>query len=358
VSKPVKLSPLPVTFKWSQDSAYFFQQALVSPMITNEIESFMADQFYCTNNSIEATTAKLSGIIIQAAKVSLRQRSSKVKKRSKNKINSQMWYTKSLREQRKDVRARGRTLCKYPSDPLVREEYFTMLKKYRKACRQACQQHRKGLLTRLEELNEKDPKAYWDLLKKLRAKEPDSSNKIDPTEWLKYFEKLNRKESFKTPINVEQMLYDCEKLEKTPNFTDLDFQFTEKEIMTAISQLKNNKACGPDGICNELLKYGTLVLLKPLVKLFNLIYTFGNYPNEWARGYIKPLHKKDSPLLPGNYRGITITSVIGKLFNLVINNRLVKFLKTNNIMQDEQICFQKKCRTSDHVFVIKTLMDQ
>jgi hypothetical protein len=100
------------------------------------------------------------------------------------------------------------------------------------------------------------------------------------------------------------------------------------------------------------------VIVPVLYKLFNAVLSSGNYPQTWSEGYIKPLHKKENPLLTNNYRGITITSIIGKLFNSIINSRIDSFLSLNKIMKPEQIGFRKKCRTADHIFVIKTLIQQ
>ena len=61
---------------------------------------------------------------------------------------------------------------------------------------------------------------------------------------------------------------------------------------------------------------------------------------------------------PSNYRGITISDIIGKLFNRVLNNRLSKFFISNNIISKEQIGFMKGRHTTDHMFVLKTLIDK
>ena len=61
--------------------------------------------------------------------------------------------------------------------------------------------------------------------------------------------------------------------------------------------------------------------------------------------------------MPENYRGIAINLCIGKLFNTVLNNRLDKYLIDNNLINKCQIGFSKKARTSDHIFVLKTLID-
>ena len=43
-----------------------------------------------------------------------------------------------------------------------------------------------------------------------------------------------------------------------------------------------------------------------------------------------------------NYRGLTINSCLAKLFNTVLNNRLVHFLEKNKLICDNQIGFKKK----------------
>jgi hypothetical protein len=71
-------------------------------------------------------------------------------------------------------------------------------------------------------------------------------------------------------------------------------------------------------------------------------------------------HANSFSPLPENYPGIAINSCtcIGKLFNTVLNNRLDKHLIDNNLINKCQIGFSKKARTSDHIFVLKTLIDK
>ena len=48
----------------------------------------------------------------------------------------------------------------------------------------------------------------------------------------------------------------------------------------------------------------------------------------------------------------------GKLFNSILNTRLNKFLSENNIKDKTQIGFQKNARTSDHMHVLRTLVEK
>ena len=114
--------------------------------------------------------------------------------------------------------------------------------------------------------------------------------------------------------------------------------------------LKTNKAQGLDLVRNEMLKSGQQTLLKSLKKLFNLILVAGTYPSWWGVGRVVSIHKKGDMSDPSNFRGITISSAMGKLFNAVMNNRLCDFLEENNILCPKQIGFRK---TSDHMFILK-----
>ena len=105
--------------------------------------------------------------------------------------------------------------------------------------------------------------------------------------------------------------------------------------MLAGKKLKNGKACGLDGVLNEMIKYGHF-FLPSLEKLFNLMLSFGVYPKKWGDGYLIPIYKRASPSDPNNYRGITINSSLCKLFNSILNNRLVSFLKDKKILNYEQ----------------------
>jgi hypothetical protein len=57
---------------------------------------------------------------------------------------------------------------------------------------------------------------------------------------------------------------------------------------------------------------------------------------------ISTIYKAGDRNDPNNYRGITVTGAIGKIFNSVLNNRLDKFLVENKIINDCQIELPRK----------------
>lgn len=69
------------------------------------------------------------------------------------------------------------------------------------------------------------------------------------------------------------------------------------------------------------------------------------------------IHKKGDKFDPSNYRGISITSNLGKLFNKVTFNRLLKFINNNNLSSQNLIGFKEKSRTADHIFTLKSIVN-
>ena len=63
-----------------------------------------------------------------------------------------------------------------------------------------------------------------------------------------------------------------------------------------------------------------------LEQLFSVIWQEEIVPRQWRDGLIVTIFKKGDREDPGNYRGITLLSVVGKVFCKILNNRLVQCL--------------------------------
>ena len=156
-----------------------------------------------------------------------------------------------------------------------------------------------------------------------------NTDQISAESWNNHFRSLNVPDNNNHAEHVE-ILNKLAEMEKIPTYNNLDNIITDKEITVGINSLKNGNSVGPDGISNEMLKCGKHILLRPLNRLFNSVLSGGTYPEAWAKGHIVPIHKKGGTHDPNNYRGITISSALGKLFNTILN-RLTDYLHMNNI---------------------------
>ena len=75
-------------------------------------------------------------------------------------------------------------------------------------------------------------------------------------------------------------------------------------------------------------------------------------PVGWAEGLICPLFKGGDRRCTRNYRGITLLSVVGKLFTAILNKRLSSWCEHNKVLVDEQAGFRKDRSTIDQLFVL------
>ena len=82
------------------------------------------------------------------------------------------------------------------------------------------------------------------------------------------------------------------------------------------------------------------------------------FPKTWCEGLISPIFKSGTLTDPGNYRGICVSSCLGKFFCLILNQRLTDFVAENKILHPSEIGFLKENRTSDHIFTLRTLIDK
>ena len=118
----------------------------------------------------------------------------------------------------------------------------------------------------------------------------------------------------------------------------------------------HGKSSGPDLFLNEFLKYGINSLISYLHTLFNKIFDTGVYPESWGDGFIVPLHKKGNVGNVENYRGITLLSVVSKLFTSILNTRLNEWAEQYQVYVEAQSGFRKGMSTIDNIYVLHSLI--
>lgn len=193
-----------------------------------------------------------------------------------------------------------------------------------------------------------NPKEFWKLLENLNIKGhnyTDPSDSVPAQAWQDHFScLLNENKTLKFDNSTQKLVdefinnYDMKPLTKNINN---DYRITEEEIIKCIRQLKSGKSSGTDGIKNKMLKVATPYIMCHLVKLFNSILNSGKFPANWSHSLITPIHKSGKMEDPNNYRGIAVTSCLGKLFISVLVNRLDLFCDQYKLMMMYKVVSEK-----------------
>ena len=260
---------------------------------------------------------------------------------------------------KKEVLTAAKTLQRYPKDPIVRGNYHKLKRDYKRLVKNKEHSFRETMLQRISQLESNDPKPFCEMVKKLKThRDENLTDNIDSLEWQEWFKKLNKPQS--THCGYDKTIDSILKRAKDfTNSTDiLDKGISNIEIINASKRLKNGKAVGGDAICNEMIKCFVHNRFIDIIRaIFNAICSKSYFPKLRNVGYIIPIFKSDDSFDPSNYRGITVSSCLGKLFTLMINERLIEFLDVRNILSHYQIGFRRGYRTADHVFIINTILN-
>ena len=91
-----------------------------------------------------------------------------------------------------------------------------------------------------------------------------------------------------------------------------------------LKTLKTDKASGPDGRSNHILKELSHELSSHLCSLFNKSVSLGNFPPPFKDATLTSVHKKGDPSLVINHRPIYLLNSEAKLFeNLSLNISII-----------------------------------
>lgn len=118
------------------------------------------------------------------------------------------------------------------------------------------------------------------------------------------------------------------------------------EIQSIIKNLTVCKASGFDGISVKIVKLLCEELSGPLSLLINNILDSSIYPDALKVAIVHPIYKRDGDKNDkDNYRPISVLSILNKIVEIVLLDRLENFLTKNGVFDKNQFSFRKKSGT-------------
>jgi len=223
-------------------------------------------------------------------------------------------------------------------------------------------QHKQKYYTENLEINIKNPKRSWQLLKEAaNLNKPNASiEKIDkngvlltdPTDIACEFN------DFFTDVGV-RIAESVKPTAKKPdeympnlqNLQELDLgTVNQTHICDIIKSLHPKNSLDIDGISTNLLKAIAIEISWPLAHIFNNSLRQGIFPDRLKMSRTVPIFKAGRADLCDNYRPISLLSTLSKVLEKIVSVQLVNHLDRNKILYEHQYGFQHK-KSTEHSII-------
>ena len=348
-----KLQRAELAYKWDKNSKEHYQQVAGNNRIQSALNTFITKTHPQNQEGVNMAVRDLNNIFDDLATLANLKKPQKPQNRNHK---DEKWFDLECKRLRRSFRNLSNQKHREPDNQQIRNKYLQTLKQYRHTIKLKKTQHTKQQLTEMEDAL--DSNKFWENWKHLNKPHKEDLAIQNGDIWKTHFETLYRditpNESQNSINKKLELLESIIKDQQNP----LDLPITERELQIKIKALQPKKACGADGILNEMIKYTDNTFRTAILKLFNLVISTGYFPDIWNQGLITPIFKNGDKSDPNNYRGICVSSNLGKMFCSIINTRLQKFLNDHNILKKSQIGFLQNHRTTDHIYTLHTLIEK
>ena len=292
--------------------------------------------------------------ILKAAKNTLPP----VKKRVKH------WMTEDLLAL---VEKKATAFAKFRDTSSNHPQYATFKEEYRKLknqCKIDTRAARENAWTEEAEalethLNKHNSRAAFDSLKKFVKPKQSPTDNIKTKDG-KFITEVNGKlerwkEHYGDLLSSEQKINESVFNTISPvQIPDDEPPPTVKEVEEAVERLKNRKATGVCEIPAELLKYGGKRVTEFLHAIITKVWETEVCPQDWKDAILVNIFKKGDAAVCNNYRGISLLSIPGKVFALILLNRVSARMEAT--VMEHQAGFRRNRGTPDQMFTLNQIL--
>lgn len=105
--------------------------------------------------------------------------------------------------------------------------------------------------------------------------------------------------------------------------TNISIKMLElSEVQQALREVAPNKGPGPDGVPSIIINKCWEALSKPLLKIYNLSISCGQFPSLWKQARVVPIFKSGDRSKVDNYRPISLLCIMGKILEKIVYGRI------------------------------------
>ena len=142
-----------------------------------------------------------------------------------------------------------------------------------------------------------------------------------------------------------QSVFSSENTQELPRIDDLGIpnlpplMITEPGVYKLLTDLKEQKASGPDGVPARVLKHCADSAATVLQKIFQASIDNKYLPQDWRKANVTPIYKKGDKSCPANYRPLSLTSIPCKVLEHIYHH-IFAHIDLHDLLSDAQHGFR------------------
>ena len=121
---------------------------------------------------------------------------------------------------------------------------------------------------------------------------------------------------------------------------DMGMTLNDEDLAKACKELEVSSSPGPDGMPAKILKEAAEALAVPMGIIWRESLELRKTPEYYKMGHVVPLHKKGDRACVRNYRPVTLTSHVIKIFERVMRRHMVEYFEKNGLFSKRQHGFR------------------
>ena len=127
----------------------------------------------------------------------------------------------------------------------------------------------------------------------------------------------------------------------TDNDRLCDIQIDRSLVRKSLDSLRIDKAPGADSMSPRVLAELKDEITTPLTRIMQCSLASGVVPDDWKIANVTPIYKGGTRSQTSNYRPISLTSQLCRLFESIVRDYIVAHLETNELVSGTQHGFRK-----------------
>lgn len=269
-----------------------------------------------------------------------------VKNSSKNKFSSPPWWDKECSQA---VKSRNDSEKIYKNN-MSMEKFLEFKKSQAQSKRLFRKKKRDGWNGFCSSISPSTHSSVvWNNIKRYRSAFNNQDHKRASTmEWTEQFlDKL-------APPSVPQ-LEELPKLYSIPAENNImNDSFSYNELCQILKKIKDS-APGEDGIPYSFIVKSGEITQRYLLDIINQVFNSGHIPDSWKSQIIIPILKpQKDPEQSTSYRPIALSSVLSKITEHLVKNRLEWYVEHHDLLPKNQFGFRKSKSTMDGLGIFTT----